>query len=168
MDSHRAKLHKLGHPLRIFGKGAFFQPYIPLQQIDVLESRNTKVFLTGTSNSIFTHHKSCAIDVVAHADTGVLEITNPSINNLISLTSADKKFIDGKFVCYLDIIKPIVNSWKPEGSFLFTKMICHNMIKLILKVVMMIYEHDLSSILRNYLQVLNMMKINLWLKVTYI
>lgn len=66
IDSHKAKLLKLGHPLRIFGAGSFFQPYIPLQQMDVLESAETKSFLTGTSNSIFTHHKSCAIDVVAH------------------------------------------------------------------------------------------------------
>jgi hypothetical protein len=115
--SHKLKLMRMGHPLRIFGKvkgfnlqGAFFQPYIPLQQINVLESPNTKVFLAGTSNAIFTHHKSCAIDVVANADTGNLEVVNPMINSLIALTSADKKFMD-------DIIKPIVSSWSPESVF---------------------------------------------------
>lgn len=66
IDAHKAKLLKLGHPLRIFGEKAFFQPYIPLQQIQVLESKDTTSFLTGTSNFIFTHHKSCNIDVVAH------------------------------------------------------------------------------------------------------
>ena len=66
IDAHKAKLMKLGHPLRIFGEHAFFQPYIPLQQVDVLESQNTHSFLIGTSNSIFAHHKSCNIDVVAN------------------------------------------------------------------------------------------------------
>ncbi|KAJ3303721.1 late secretory pathway protein avl9 [Kappamyces sp. JEL0829] len=109
IDSHKAKLLKLGHPLRIFGQGSFFQPYIPLQQIDVLESPDTIGFLSGTSNSIFTHHKSCAIDVVAHADTGVLEIINPAVNALIGLSAADRKFID-------DIIRPITNTWTPDDD----------------------------------------------------
>eukprot|EP00842_Homolaphlyctis_polyrhiza_P005943 jgi/Hompol1/634/HPOL_004247-RA len=65
-DSHKSKLGQLGHPLRLFGEGAFFQPYIPLQQIDVLMSPQTKSFLVGTSNAIFTHHKACAIDAVAY------------------------------------------------------------------------------------------------------
>jgi hypothetical protein len=76
----------------------------------VLESSHTRVFVSGTSNAIFTHHKSCAIDVVAHADTGNLEIINPAVNTLISLTAADKKFID-------DIIKPVSSSWSPESPF---------------------------------------------------
>ncbi|KAJ3276187.1 late secretory pathway protein avl9 [Terramyces sp. JEL0728] len=115
-DSQKIKLHKIGHPLRIFGqvivilhKGAFFQPYIPLQQIDVLTSANTKTFLAGTSNAIFAHHKACAIDVVAHADDGNLEIVNPAVAPLISLTAADKKFID-------DIIKPVTASWQPDND----------------------------------------------------
>lgn len=40
------------------------------------------------------------------------------MNPLIGLTSADKKFID-------DIIKPVVNTWKPDGLYfvksLFTR-----------------------------------------------
>lgn len=74
IDAHKAKLLKLGHPLRIFGDNAFFQPYIPLQQVDVLESPDTHSFLIGTSNSIFTHHKSCNIDVVANVRNIFLDI----------------------------------------------------------------------------------------------
>ncbi|KAI8899329.1 transport protein Avl9-domain-containing protein [Globomyces pollinis-pini] len=109
LDTHKMKLFKLGHPLRIFGEYSFFQPYIPLQQMDVLESSKTKSFLAGTSNSIFTHHKTCAIDVVAHADTGNLEVINPAINALIALSAADKKFIE-------DIIKPVSLNWKPDND----------------------------------------------------
>ncbi|KAH9270273.1 hypothetical protein BASA83_007612 [Batrachochytrium salamandrivorans] len=53
-ESHKAKMIQLGHPLRLFGENAFFQPYIPLQQIDVIMSPSIKTFLVGTSNSIFT------------------------------------------------------------------------------------------------------------------
>ncbi|KAJ3324483.1 late secretory pathway protein avl9 [Boothiomyces sp. JEL0866] len=115
-DSQKIKLHKIGHPLRIFGQGAFFQPYIPLQQIDVLTSPNTKTFLAGTSNAIFAHHKACAIDVVANADDGNLEIINPAVAALISLTAADKKFIDGSNALKIDIIKPVTASWQPDND----------------------------------------------------
>ena len=138
VDSHKAKLMKLGHPVRIFGAGAFFQPYIPLQQIDVLESPATKSFLTGTSNSIFSHHKSCAVDVVADADTGLLEIINPAIIPLLVLSAADRKFID-------DLIRPITNSWfdikLTKGSLI---TICRKYKQSTLKGVMMISELDLS------------------------
>nr|KAJ3419731.1 late secretory pathway protein avl9 [Polyrhizophydium stewartii] len=93
-ESHKTKMHKLGHPLRIFGEGAFFQPYIPLQQIDVIMSPETKSFLVGTSNAIFTHHKACNIDAVAYADNGNLEFINPQVAQLATLTAADRKFID--------------------------------------------------------------------------
>ena len=73
IDAHKAKLLKLGHPLRIFGEHTFFQPYIPLQQVDVLESPDTHSFLIGTSNSIFTHHKSCNIDVVANVSASFFQ-----------------------------------------------------------------------------------------------
>ncbi|KAJ1562779.1 late secretory pathway protein avl9, partial [Cladochytrium tenue] len=90
----KSRARHFGLPLRIFGKGSFFQPYIPLQQMDVLMSPETKSFLVGTSNAIFTHHRACAIDVVANVDTGVLDIKDSSLASVLSLTSADKRFID--------------------------------------------------------------------------
>ncbi|OAJ43211.1 hypothetical protein, variant 2 [Batrachochytrium dendrobatidis JEL423] len=65
-EAHKAKMIQLGHPLKIFGKNSFFQPYIPLQQIDLIMSPETKSFLVGTSNSIFTHHRGCSLDAVAY------------------------------------------------------------------------------------------------------
>ena len=66
---HKNQLHRMGLPLRVFGKGAFFQPYIPLQQIDILMHKETKSFLVGTTNSIFTHHKACAIDLLVNVNS---------------------------------------------------------------------------------------------------
>jgi hypothetical protein len=63
---YRSKLNKLGHPLNVFGNGAFFQPYIPLQQIDILMSPETKSFIAGTSNRIFIHQKACNIEAVVN------------------------------------------------------------------------------------------------------
>ncbi|KND03769.1 uncharacterized protein SPPG_01226 [Spizellomyces punctatus DAOM BR117] len=96
-------------PLPIFGESAFFQPYIPLQQMDVLMSSDTKSYLVGTSNAIFLHHKGCAVDAIANVDTGTLELMNPALNPLISLTTPDKKFID-------DITKSVVATWSPEDD----------------------------------------------------
>lgn len=57
-------LRYLGLPLHIFGKGAFFQPYLPLQQIDYLQK--TDSFLVGTTNSIFQQQRDCPIDVIVN------------------------------------------------------------------------------------------------------
>ena len=45
----------MGLPLDIFGKDAFFQPYLPLQQMDLL--KETKSWLCGCTNSIVTAQK---------------------------------------------------------------------------------------------------------------
>ncbi|KAH6581903.1 hypothetical protein BASA61_008791 [Batrachochytrium salamandrivorans] len=108
-ESHKAKMIQLGHPLRLFGENAFFQPYIPLQQIDVIMSPSIKTFLVGTSNSIFTHHRGCALDLVVHADTGNLEFINPQVSQLVSLTSADRKFMD-------ELLRPVLSSWMDEDD----------------------------------------------------
>lgn len=44
----------MGLPLDLFGKDSFFQPYLPLQQIDMLSSPS---YLCGSTNSIVTQHK---------------------------------------------------------------------------------------------------------------
>ncbi len=94
----------MGHPLRLFGKvdhlnkGSFFQPYIPLQQLNVLESKDTKSFLVGANNSIFLTQKSLDIDVIANVDTGNIDIINPDLAPLLSLTIPDKKFMHDLFI----------------------------------------------------------------------
>ncbi|KAI8588358.1 transport protein Avl9-domain-containing protein [Geranomyces variabilis] len=102
-----ARLRNIGSPLPIFGESVFFQPYIPLQQMDILLSQDTKSFLVGTSNSIFLHHKALALDVIANVDTGAIEIVNPAVAPLLNLTTPDKKFID-------DITRSVVSTWAPE------------------------------------------------------
>ncbi|KAI8622135.1 AVL9/DENND6 domain-containing protein, partial [Chytriomyces sp. MP71] len=108
-DSFHQKLRNLGLPLRIFGEGAFFQPYIPLQQIDVIMSPETKSFLVGTSNSIFLHNRSAGIDAIVNCEKGTIEVIDPNLMNALQLTSADKRFID-------EIAKTVTSTWAQEGG----------------------------------------------------
>ncbi|GAA5992444.1 hypothetical protein JCM5350_001593 [Sporobolomyces pararoseus] len=85
-------LRYLGLPLELFGEQSFFQPYLPLQQIELLEI--SKSYLVGTTNSIIQQQRGCNIDVVVNLDTTSLQILNPLITPLITLTPADRKWMD--------------------------------------------------------------------------
>ncbi|BGP26584.1 late secretory pathway protein AVL9 family protein [Rhodotorula toruloides] len=91
----------LGLPLNVFGKGSFFQPYLPLQQIDLLK---TKSYLVGTTNSIFQQQRDCFIDVVVNIDSATLDVLNPKLTPLITLTAADRKWMD-------EIVTLVDQSW---------------------------------------------------------
>ncbi|PIL22736.1 hypothetical protein GSI_15429 [Ganoderma sinense ZZ0214-1] len=80
----------MGLPLDIFGKDAFFQPYLPLQQLDML--KETAGWLCGSTNSIVTQQKE--IDVLVNIETGAIEFRNPAVERMVSLTAADRKWMD--------------------------------------------------------------------------
>ena len=106
----------LGLPLGLFGEGAFFQPYLPLQQIDMLIKAES--YLVGTTNSIFQQQRDCRIDVVVNVsplspiflhssylavpcadterqiETATLNILDPKLVPLLALTAADRKWTD--------------------------------------------------------------------------
>ena len=65
---------------------------MPLQQIELLEI--SKSYLVGTTNSIIQQQRGCNIDVVVNLDTTSLQILNPLITPLITLTPADRKWMD--------------------------------------------------------------------------
>ncbi|KAF7298782.1 UDENN domain-containing protein [Mycena indigotica] len=92
-----------GLPLDIFGKDAFFQPYLPLQQLDV--AAETKSWLCGSTNSIVTQRKE--IELFVHTETGNLEFRDPKLERLIALTPADRKWMD-------DIVKDVNEGWNDE------------------------------------------------------
>lgn len=60
-SDRKSLMRFMGLPLHLFGQDSFFQPYLPLQQIDMLK---TSSWLVGTSNSIFRQQKDCQIDVI--------------------------------------------------------------------------------------------------------
>ncbi|KAG0211737.1 late secretory pathway protein avl9 [Mortierella sp. GBA30] len=84
----------LGLPLHIFGEGSFFQPYLPLQQIDILQHPRTRSYIIGTTNAIFLHNRDCATDVIVNSEPGTIEFLQDSLSNVLSLTSADRRWMD--------------------------------------------------------------------------
>ncbi|KAK2465397.1 hypothetical protein APHAL10511_002751 [Amanita phalloides] len=99
-SDHKSMMAYTGLPLDIFGKNAFFQPYLPLQQLDTI--KETKGWLCGTTNSILTHQKE--IDLLVNTDTGVFEFRDPMLERTTALTAADRKWMD-------DIVRDINETW---------------------------------------------------------
>lgn len=54
-SDHKSMRAFVGLPLDLFGRDAFFQPYLPLQQLDIL--KDTKSWLCGSTNSIVAQQK---------------------------------------------------------------------------------------------------------------
>ncbi|KAJ7078547.1 transport protein Avl9-domain-containing protein [Mycena belliarum] len=94
-----------GLPLDIFGKDAFFQPYLPLQQLDV--AAETKSWLCGSTNSIVTARKE--VDLLVNTETGLLEFRDPKLERSAGLTPADRKWMD-------DIVKDVNDGWNDEDG----------------------------------------------------
>lgn len=49
--------------LSLFGKDSFFQPYLPLQQVESLRAPS---WLVGTTNQIVTQQRDCEFDVLVN------------------------------------------------------------------------------------------------------
>ncbi|KAL1745824.1 transport protein Avl9-domain-containing protein [Schizophyllum fasciatum] len=113
-SDRKSMMAYLGFPLDIFGKDSFFQPYIPLQQLDML--KDTPTWLCGSTNSIVTQ-QSC-VDLLVNTDTGVFEFRNPNLERLVSLTPADRKWMDG-------IVQAVNETWlESEEDQLLPAMQC--------------------------------------------
>lgn len=98
-----------GLPLHLFGKGSFFQPYLPLQQIDMLSSDQTTSYVAGTTNQIFFHQKSdTKIDVLVNVETGTIEFYDQRLIPVVNHTIADRKWMEG-------IVKVVYDGWNEDG-----------------------------------------------------
>ena len=102
-------LKYMGYPLAIFGEDAFFQPYLPLQQIDSLKAGS---WLVGTSNGVFRSQRDCAIDVIVdleNANVDFMETPSPlKLQSIVALTAADRKWMD-------EIVSTVVETWDPTN-----------------------------------------------------
>lgn len=104
-SNHKSMMTYLGLPLDLFGKDAFFQPYLPLQQLDMITE--SKSWLCGTTNSIVAEQKE--IDLFVDTETGTVEFRDPKLEKSAGLTAADRKWMD-------DIIKDVNEGWDEEGK----------------------------------------------------
>lgn len=93
--SDRASLLSyMGLPLQLFGKGSIFGPYTPLQQLDILADFGTKSYVVGSTNSLLLQQKDRYADVLVHLDDNTLDIQSPSLRAALTLTTADRRWID--------------------------------------------------------------------------
>ncbi|KAG9315875.1 transport protein Avl9-domain-containing protein [Chiua virens] len=99
-SDRKSMLTYIGLPLDLFGKDAFFQPYLPLQQLDLL--KDSQSWLCGSTNTIVTQQKE--IDLLVNPETAILEFRNPRLERLVALTPADRKWID-------EIVRDVNDSW---------------------------------------------------------
>ncbi|KIY51564.1 hypothetical protein FISHEDRAFT_36921 [Fistulina hepatica ATCC 64428] len=102
-SSRKSMRAYLGLPLDIFGKDAFFQPYLPLQQLDI--AKDTNSYLCGTTNSIVTQQPE--IDLVVDITKATLEMRDPRLKRCAELTATDRKWID-------EIVHVVDKDWIEE------------------------------------------------------
>lgn len=94
-EDRDSMLNFFGLPLKIFNtKGSFWNPYLPLQQINQLNFPETKSFMIGCSNLLFVNQlRDLGIDLLINLDNYELTFPNGMDSDLL-LSSYDKSFIN--------------------------------------------------------------------------
>ncbi|KAJ6256974.1 hypothetical protein Dda_7857 [Drechslerella dactyloides] len=103
-SDRRSLLAYMGCPLQIFGKGSLFGPYTPLQQLDLLADQNTKSYIVGSTNSLLLQQKDRYSDIIVNLDDLSLNITSSSLRSALTLTAADRRWINS-------LTQTVVESW---------------------------------------------------------
>lgn len=90
-NDRRSMLRFFGLPLQIFNtKGSFWNPYLPLQQLDEL---STESFMVGCSNLLIANQLAkFHVDILVDIDSSLVTFPSGKQEEL-SLSSYDKKFI---------------------------------------------------------------------------
>lgn len=90
-NDRKSMLRFFGLPLQIFNtKGSFWNPYLPLQQLDEL---TTKTFMVGCSNLLIANQLAkFKVDLLVDIDTHLVSFPSGKCEDL-GLSSYDKKFI---------------------------------------------------------------------------
>lgn len=109
-SDRKSLLAFMGLPLQPFAEGGMFNPYVPLQQFHELKAPETKYFLVGSTNSLLLSPQNKIADIVVHMDHDTVEISNNSLNGPLSLSSSDRKWIDG-------VVSSVVDTWDPEDPW---------------------------------------------------
>jgi Transport protein Avl9 len=106
----RSELHDyMGLPLRVFGSGAFFGPYTPLQHLDILASYSTKSYVVGSTNSLLLQSQSRYADVLVNLDDDPISISvlSSSLKQALQLSAADRRWIDF-------LTQTVLDTWDPD------------------------------------------------------
>ncbi|KAL9008261.1 MAG: hypothetical protein Q9173_006596, partial [Seirophora scorigena] len=99
-------LSYMGLPIQIFGKGSLFGPYTPLQQLDVLADHGTRSYIVGSTNSLLLQQKDRHSDILINLDESSISITSPSLRAALTLSAADRRWIDF-------LTQTVTSTWDP-------------------------------------------------------
>ena len=81
-----------GFPLHVLPFQSSVQPYLSLQQMDLIVAKDTRLLLSGTVNPLFEKQKEKVCDVFVNMETGMVDIISHDLQPLLHLTSADLRF----------------------------------------------------------------------------
>ncbi|KAF2168311.1 hypothetical protein M409DRAFT_65756 [Zasmidium cellare ATCC 36951] len=84
----------VGLPLQLFGKCSMFGPYTPLQQLDMITDLETKSYVLGSTNSLLLQQKERYCDLLVNLDEDAVTILSPTLKAALSLSVADRRWID--------------------------------------------------------------------------
>ncbi|KAJ9123105.1 hypothetical protein QFC22_001295 [Naganishia vaughanmartiniae] len=94
---------RLADPLSASIKDCFFQPYLPLQQIDMLKAKS---WLVGTTNSIVTQQRDCQWDLLIDIEQNTFEFHDKEVEKLVTLTPSDRAWMD-------QVVRSVEDTWNP-------------------------------------------------------
>lgn len=94
-----------GLPLDIFGRDAFFQPYLPLQQTEIAKETNS--WLCGCTNEMVYNQSD--YDLLVNIESSTIGFKDPRLEKLLGLTPPDRKWID-------DIVRDVNEGWDDNDS----------------------------------------------------
>ena len=75
-------------------QGSLFGPYTPLQQLDMLADFGTKSYIVGSTNSLLLQQKDRYSDILINLDEDTINITSSSLRAALTLSVADRRWID--------------------------------------------------------------------------
>ena len=83
-----------GFPLIVFDSPMSLQPYVCLQQMDLLSNPTSsgRVCLAGVVNPLFEKQQGHVCDVFVHMEQGLMYTQDPETKSQLHLTSADLRF----------------------------------------------------------------------------
>ncbi len=113
---------EFGFPLRVFPSPLSVQPYICLQQMDLLSDESNKCLLVGVSNPLFQKQHSKYCDVYINMEDKMFDISDPKLAATLYLTSADLRFCDYVFRSVQDVASSTPSSaWFGSNGWVRTQ-----------------------------------------------
>ncbi|KAM9713058.1 late secretory pathway protein AVL9 homolog [Menidia menidia] len=82
-----------GLPLAVFTKGYLCLPYMALQQHHLLSDVTVRGFVAGATNILFRQQRHLS-DAVVEVEEAKIQIQDPELRKVLSLTTADLRFAD--------------------------------------------------------------------------